>query len=230
MGYAKNQERRGLTLSVDAFGGESVNREIGARMKAARAEIGHTQASFAAASGGSRPGIQDNETGKTMPGGKVLYGFVRAGINVNWLLTGEGPMTLSESAEERAAREASGAFPVPPGVMAQVSGQFQSSGGKSENEPPLQHLVAAGDSMLPTLRSGWSVRYDPTRTAVAAGLYVVKLGGSLLVRRLEARPGGGVRVSADNPAYQAYDLNPDALAGHGLEILGAVVWAGGPIE
>lgn len=35
-----------------------------------------------------------------MPGGRVLYGFVRAGINANWLLTGEGPMLLAHQAEE----------------------------------------------------------------------------------------------------------------------------------
>lgn len=40
-----------------------------------------------------------------MPGGKVLYGFARAGINANWLLTGEGPMLMNDlqaGAEQKA--------------------------------------------------------------------------------------------------------------------------------
>ena len=123
-------------------------------------------------------------------------------------------------------------IPPPPLALAQASGQFQvsgkSAGGVESGQLPTFSID--GDSMRPTLLSGWSVRFDPQRTAVAAGLYVVKLGGSILVRRLEARPGGGMRVSADNPAYQSYDLDPEKLASDGLEVLGAVVWAGGPIE
>lgn len=31
-----------------------------------------------------------------MPGGKVIGGLVALGINANWLLTGKGPMLLSD--------------------------------------------------------------------------------------------------------------------------------------
>ncbi|QDX82361.1 hypothetical protein B9N43_14620 [Denitratisoma sp. DHT3] len=65
-------------------------------MAQARKAIGLTQDEFGKAVGGSKPGIQDNEKGKTLPGGKVLFGFVKAGINVNWVLTGEGSMLLAD--------------------------------------------------------------------------------------------------------------------------------------
>ena len=70
--------------------------EIGERMKAAREALGLTQAALAQAGGGSKPGVQDNEAGKSMPGGKVICGLVRLGINANWLLTGEVPMLLAD--------------------------------------------------------------------------------------------------------------------------------------
>lgn len=70
--------------------------EIGARMKAARTALGLTQEALAQAIDASKPGIRDNEGGKNVPGGKVIFGLVQLGINANWLLTGEGPMMLAE--------------------------------------------------------------------------------------------------------------------------------------
>lgn len=40
------------------------------------------------------PSHKDYEGCKTIPGGEAIAGYVRAGINANWLLTGEGAMLL----------------------------------------------------------------------------------------------------------------------------------------
>lgn len=71
--------------------------EIGGRMKAAREAIGLTQVGLATAVGGSKRGIQENEARNRVPGGEVVAGMVRLGINANWLLTGEGDMLLAGS-------------------------------------------------------------------------------------------------------------------------------------
>jgi transcriptional regulator with XRE-family HTH domain len=85
---------------VDAFGAESVNLdvpEIGIRMKEARKALSITQDCLAAMAGApSKSGLQNNEAGKSMPGGRMIGALVRAGINANWLLTGEGPMLLAD--------------------------------------------------------------------------------------------------------------------------------------
>ena len=65
-------------------------------MKAARGHLGLTQDGLAKVVGSSKRGIQENEALKSVPGGEVLAGFVRAGINANWLLIGEGPMLLAD--------------------------------------------------------------------------------------------------------------------------------------
>ena len=71
---------------------------IGLRMKAARDVLGLTQDGLAKAVGGSKRGIQENEARNRVPGGEVVFGMVRLGINANWLLTGEGPMLLADLA------------------------------------------------------------------------------------------------------------------------------------
>ncbi len=81
-----------VTMVVD----NQKNVEVGVRMKAAREALGLTQDGFARAVGGSKRGIQENEARNRVPGGEIIAGMVRLGINANWLLTGEGPMLLAD--------------------------------------------------------------------------------------------------------------------------------------
>lgn len=83
-----------VTMAVD----NQKRAEIGARMKAAREALSLTQDGLAKAVGASKRGIQDNEAQKSVPGGEVVAGLVRLGINANWLLTGEGPMLIADLA------------------------------------------------------------------------------------------------------------------------------------
>jgi len=69
---------------------------IGRRMKAARDALGLTQEGLAAAVGGSKRGIQENEARNRVPGGEVVARMVDLGINANWLLAEEGPMLLAD--------------------------------------------------------------------------------------------------------------------------------------
>lgn len=71
---------------------------ISERLKTARASLGLSQKDFAAQSGVSARGYQGYEDGRSVPGGEAIAGFVRLGINANWLLTGEGPMLLADLA------------------------------------------------------------------------------------------------------------------------------------
>lgn len=70
---------------------------LGERMKAAREALGLTQATFHEQFGyGSVRTYQKNEAGTNEAGICLVGAFVRAGINANWLLSGDGPMLLSE--------------------------------------------------------------------------------------------------------------------------------------
>lgn len=65
------------------------------RLKYAREFLGMTQKEVAARCSVSVQMWQAYESGKSVPGGKVLEGLARLGINVNWLLTGEASVALA---------------------------------------------------------------------------------------------------------------------------------------
>lgn len=66
------------------------------RLKAARKALQLTQRQAAEQSGVSVRSYQGYEDGRSVPGGEALAGLVGTGINANWLLTGQGPMLLSD--------------------------------------------------------------------------------------------------------------------------------------
>lgn len=127
----KRQPDSQTTPEVDAFAertGESVNAErvsIGKRMKAAMEAAGLTQARLAELIGSaSVRGIQENVAGKTAPGGNVLSGLVRGGVNVNWVVAEAGPMLLKDLApgvrDQVGEYRVSAAAPVPAIDMARL--------------------------------------------------------------------------------------------------------------
>jgi len=70
--------------------------EIGVRLRTFRENERFSQKGLAEAVGGTLRGIQDNESGKSAPNSKVLKALAGRGLNVNWLLTGSGPMLLAD--------------------------------------------------------------------------------------------------------------------------------------
>lgn len=86
-------------------------------------------------------------------------------------------------------------------------------------------IAAKGDSMNPTIDSGDLLLLD-TRHAQARneGIYVIRLGEALLVKRLRIKLTGVVEVMSDNPRYQTEVLSGAAL--DQLMVVGRVVWHG----
>lgn len=66
------------------------------RLRAAREALGLTQTELVARSGIPIDTYKKYEGGSRQPGGDAVAGIVRAGINANWLLTGEGPMLIKD--------------------------------------------------------------------------------------------------------------------------------------
>ncbi|WP_213980551.1 S24 family peptidase [Sphingomonas sp. dw_22] len=77
-----------------------------------------------------------------------------------------------------------------------------------------------GDSMSPTLEDGDEilVNRDARRVEGRGGVFVLRLDGELIVKRL--RPAvGGVEVVSDNPAYP-----PRVVPARAIEVIGRVAW------
>lgn len=75
---------------------ESAELSVGSRLKLFREFLKLTQVQFASAIGGTAIAIQGNESGRSMPNGKSLIGLYKLGMDINWLLTGEGQMLLTK--------------------------------------------------------------------------------------------------------------------------------------
>jgi len=87
-----------------------------------------------------------------------------------------------------------------------------------------------GDSMIPTLQAGWTVMVDTSRRSITSGIYVVRVGEMEFCKRLEARPGGLVKVISDNRLYEEYDIDLTTLGDGEFHVIGEVVWFAGLLK
>jgi hypothetical protein len=79
-----------------------------------------------------------------------------------------------------------------------------------------------GESMEPTLSHGDEILVDRDRREVRGkgGIFVIRLDGALMVKRLRVAV-GGIEVASDNPAY------PPIIVGKAAaEVIGQVAWLG----
>ncbi|MEX3614459.1 MAG: helix-turn-helix transcriptional regulator [Burkholderia gladioli] len=75
--------------------------DVSARLRAFRSHTGLSQEKFGDLIGGTKRGVQANESGRNAPQAKALSGLARLGLNLNWLIAGVGPMLMSELTSPR---------------------------------------------------------------------------------------------------------------------------------
>lgn len=89
----------------------------------------------------------------------------------------------------------------------------------------LSLIRVEGDSMAPTLADGDEILVDRADAAARLrdGIYVLRIEGALVVKRVAVNPAGGrLSVRSDNPAYPSWpDCDPAAV-----DLVGRVVWVG----
>lgn len=86
----------------------------------------------------------------------------------------------------------------------------------------LTAIAVTGDSMEPTLRDGDEILVDRTARALRNGVYVVRVGDALLVKRLDLGQPGRIVLISDNQVYRSFEL-----ATGEVEVIGRVVWKSG---
>ena len=86
----------------------------------------------------------------------------------------------------------------------------------------LSAIAVAGDSMEPTLRDGDEILVDRTPRPLRDGIHVVRIGDTVLVKRIETGRPGVLALVSDNPAYRPLELPAGEVA-----VIGRVVWKGG---
>jgi phage repressor protein C with HTH and peptisase S24 domain len=88
----------------------------------------------------------------------------------------------------------------------------------------LSAITVAGDSMEPLLNDGDEILVDCSARAFRDGIHVVRLGDSLLVKRVAQAGAGRLALLSHNLAYPPVEVDADEVT-----IIGRVVWKGGRI-
>jgi phage repressor protein C with HTH and peptisase S24 domain len=156
------------------------------------------------------------------------------GLSPDWLAAGRGFARAGA-----AKHEAEDFFQVP-----KVAARLSAGGGSFEVEARVRDYYAfqrdwlarkgspermvlmdvSGNSMEPEIKEGDTVLVDQSQQAVMAGsIYAVGVEDTVMVKRLEKRPGTLVLVS-DNPDYDPVLLRGDELVN--VRLIGKVVWIG----
>jgi transcriptional regulator with XRE-family HTH domain len=86
----------------------------------------------------------------------------------------------------------------------------------------LSTIAVRGDSMEPTLRDGDEILVDATPQSWRDGIHVVRIDGTLVVKRLQTNRPGHLVLISDNRAYGDIDCAPSEV-----EVIGRVVWKSG---
>lgn len=88
----------------------------------------------------------------------------------------------------------------------------------------LSAITVEGDSMEPLLRDGDEILVDRAPRAFRDGVHVVRLGDTLMVKRVAQGSAGRFALLSQNLAYP-----PVEVCAEEIEVIGRVVWKGGRI-
>lgn len=93
------------------------------------------------------------------------------------------------------------------------------------DKPGFATVVVKGDSMERTLIDGETIVIDTDVVEVdCSGIYVLRAGKNMLVKRLILGLDGSVLVKSDNPTYSAYAKEFTAEQAAAMRVLGRMVW------
>jgi len=88
----------------------------------------------------------------------------------------------------------------------------------------LQAITVEGDSMEPLLNDGDEILIDTSERPFRDGVHVVRLGDTLMVKRVAQAGAERFSLLSQNLAYPPVDVAADEM-----EVIGRVVWKGGRI-
>lgn len=174
------------------------------------------------------------------------------GVRLEWLANGQGPMRPGQSgfAERPADFQGKPLDGAPAGTVPIPRYDARASAGigtpldagwmvekvlfpadfiRSKLRRNADHLAlidCSGDSMEPTLHHGDQLLVDTSVQDLRSGaIYILRVGGSLLAKRVQPRLDGTVMIISDNTRYQPELVTPSESSP--LDIVGEVVWRGG---
>ena len=202
--------------------------------RAAQAAELDTQQDLASLLGVNRSAVTQAKKRNAVPESWIMKLSRDLGLNPAWLESGMGTIRLGESSgpvEEE--------FAGVPKVRARLcagGGSFEVNDGiegyyafrrpwllRKGSESAMVLMDVTGTSMEPEIRDGDTLLIDQSQTGILAGsIYAVGVEDTVMVKRMEKRPGALV-LHSDNPEYAPVVLRGDEI--EGVRVIGRVVWA-----
>jgi phage repressor protein C with HTH and peptisase S24 domain len=215
-------------LSDDVVSGESLCTGMGQRLIELRGKL--TQHAFGASIGVSKRSIIRYEKEERLPDAEVIARIcTRYEVDPIWFMTGKKSMGLNYVYIPRYDLNASagpGSFvdlEPEPDIIAVNRDWLRRE--LQVNPADVSMMDVRGDSMQPTMMDGDVLLVTSQIDSIRDGIYVLRMDGLLIVKRLQRQPKGCVMVASDNPAYPPFtvDLHDESTD---FAILGRVVWVG----
>lgn len=194
-----------------------------------------SQAELASLLGVHRSAVTQAKKKDAVPKAWVLAVSRKTGADADWLEYGRPARAV-----EKGAATDDGPYVGVPKVRARLSaggGSFETRGEvevvlpfrrdwlrRKGNVSGMVLMDVVGNSMEPDIHHGDTVLIDQGQTSIVAhGVYAVGVEDTVLVKRVEKRPGALVLLS-DNRDYAPIVLSGDEL--DALRVIGRVLWVG----
>lgn len=191
-----------------------------------------SQTELARLLGVNRSAVTQAKNRNTVPAKWVWYVSREYGLNPDWLEKGTGSMRLSEVEVEESE------YKKIPKVAARLCaghGSLEVEGNVEEyrvfpwnwlqrkgNPDQMVLMDVFGNSMEPEIKEGDTALIDQARKdIVAGGIYAVGVEDTVMVKRIEKRPGALVLIS-DNTDYSPIYLQGEEAAD--VRVIGKVLW------
>lgn len=194
---------------------------------------------------GLRPGtLAEQKARDTIPYREIIRFCDREGVSLDDVFLGSPADRVAEGAARYGAAKGRDEFvfvpeydiaasaghgaEIPPEEVVRVLAVRQDWVRREVGANPQDLVVVSvrGDSMEPVIRAGDLIMVDRSETEPASeGLYVVRVGGALMVKRVQPLPGGVLQLISDHPAYPPVTLRRGDLDADSA-VVGRVVWVG----
>ena len=233
----KSDQRHGKTSPGDAS-----ENGFPDRLKQLRATLAKTQPQMDAALGIGKRSWQRYESGSVSPGSQVIAGLIDLGFSANWVLRGHGPMHVNQIVAQPDPDDFHYQTQVPESQFIKDSGesyQLPSSGIssivfnrrwlKSINTEPddIIQFLMPDDAMAPQIKPGAVVFANRNKRQVdSPGIWAVRTNQLITAARVQPGSDEKLLVSHDNSLYRDFVLDSQNDL---IQIVGKVIWHGGPI-
>lgn len=185
---------------------------------------------LAAVLGVNRQTVYSWKTRNVIPLEKCLQIATDRQVSLDWILFGQenAPQALAANDDDDyvcvpmydvAASAGYGSF----FSEEQITDRLHYLGSWIRNEglypKDLAVITIAGESMSPTLNTGDAVLVNMAQKK-GDGVFLLRVGDALRVKRLQWLLDGSIRVISDNPIYPQEVLQPDVFEDQSVEIIG----------